>query len=95
MLTSINVKFIFNSAHLGLFSYTNILQIADVALQIVFLLFLLRFELLFCLVLTLETSEMSTIFVFTAKKTQPCPQVFLVNGALISTEAAILTSFVH
>ena len=40
MLTSIDVKFTFDSALLGLFSLTNILQIADVALPIVFLLFL-------------------------------------------------------
>ena len=37
MLTSIDVKFIFDSARLGLFISANILQIADVALQIVFL----------------------------------------------------------
>ena len=43
MLTSIDqidVKFIFDSARLGLFSSANILQIAHVALQVVFLLFL-------------------------------------------------------
>ena len=40
MLTSIGVKFIFNSAHLGFFSSANILQIVDVALRVVFLLFL-------------------------------------------------------
>ena len=40
MLTSIDVKYIFNSARLGVFSSTNILQIADVALRVVFLLFL-------------------------------------------------------
>ena len=40
MLTSIDVKFTFDSARLGLFSSLNILQIADVALQVVFLLFL-------------------------------------------------------
>ena len=40
MLTSIDVKFVFNSARLGVFSSTNILQIADVALRVVFLLFL-------------------------------------------------------
>ena len=40
MLTSIDVKFILDSACLGLFSYANILQIADVAIQVVFLLFL-------------------------------------------------------
>ena len=99
MLTSINVKFIFDkthSAHLGLFSSTNILQIADVALRVVFLLFLPCFQLLFSLVLTLETSEMSAIFVFTTKTTlAPRPQVFLVNGALTCKKAAFLTSSVH
>ena len=33
MLNSINVKFIFDGACLGLFSSTNILQIADFALK--------------------------------------------------------------
>ena len=36
MLTSIDVKFIFDSARLGLFTSANILQIADVALRVVF-----------------------------------------------------------
>ena len=43
MLTSIDqidVKFIFDSARFGLFSSANILQIADVAFRVVFLLFL-------------------------------------------------------
>ena len=40
MLTSIVVKFIFDSAHLGYLSSANILQIADAALRVVFLLFL-------------------------------------------------------
>ena len=40
MLTSIYINFIFDSARLGLFSSANILQIADVALRVVFLLFL-------------------------------------------------------
>ena len=44
MLTSIDVKFIFDSARLGLFSSANILQIVDVALRVVFLLFLPRFS---------------------------------------------------
>ena len=46
MLTSIDavdVKFIFDSARLGLFSSANILQIADVTLRVVFLLLLPRF----------------------------------------------------
>ena len=34
MLTSIDVKFIFDSARLGLFSSANILQIADVAFEL-------------------------------------------------------------
>ena len=37
---SIDVKFIFDSSRLGLSSSANILQIADVALQVFFLLFL-------------------------------------------------------
>ena len=40
MLTSINVKFIFDSARLGFSSSANILQTPDVALRVVFLLFL-------------------------------------------------------
>ena len=39
MLTCIDVKFICDSVHLGLSSSANILQIADVALRVVFLLF--------------------------------------------------------
>ena len=94
MLTSMDVKFIFDSARLRLFSSANIVQIADVTLWVVFLLFLPCFKLLFRLVLTLETSEMSVIFVFTTKTTQPRPQVFSVNGALTCKEAALLTSSV-
>ena len=94
MLTSIdqvNVKFIFNSARLGLFSSANILQIADVAVRVVFLLFLPCFKLFFRLVFTLETSEMP-FFKFTSTRTQPRPQVFSVNGAACEN-AAFLTSF--
>ena len=40
MLTSIDVKFIFDSALLGLFGAANILQIGHVAIRVVFLLFL-------------------------------------------------------
>ena len=54
------LSFIFDSLHLGLSSSANILQIADVALRVVFLLFLLCFFPLFRLapavVVTLETS---------------------------------------
>ena len=62
MLALIDDKFIFNSAHLGLVSSANILQIADITLRVVFLLFLPCFKLLFRLVLPRETSEMSAIF---------------------------------
>ena len=62
MLALIDDKFIFNRAHLGLVSSANILQIADITLRVVFLLFLPCFKLLFRLVLPLETSEMSAIF---------------------------------
>ena len=44
---SIDVQFIFDSARLGLSSSANILQIADVALQVVFLLFLPFFSYFF------------------------------------------------
>ena len=60
MLTWIDVKFIFDSVPLGLSSSVNILQIADVTLRVVSLLFLPCF--LIAVVLTLETSEMSAIF---------------------------------
>ena len=43
MLTCIDVKLIFDSVRLDLSSFANILQIADVALRVVFLLFLLCF----------------------------------------------------
>ena len=51
------------------------------------------FSYFFAQFLTLETSEMSAIFKFTTKTTQPRPQVFSVNGALTCTSAAFLTSF--
>ena len=82
MLTCIDIKFIFDSVRLGLSSSANILQIADVALRVVFLLFLpcflLSFRLVPAAVLALETSEMSAIF-FTTKTTQPRLQVFSVT----------------
>ena len=51
MLTSIDVEFIFDSARLGFFSSANILQTADVAPRVIFLLFFPRFWLFFRLVL--------------------------------------------
>ena len=43
MVTSIDVKFIFDSARLGLFISANILQTAGFVLRVVFLLFLPSF----------------------------------------------------
>ena len=75
MLTCIDVKFIFDGVPLGLSSFANILQIADVALRVVFLLFLPCFLLLLCLlpavVFTLERSKVSAMFIFTTTTTQP------------------------
>ena len=81
MLTSIDVKFISDRACLkaslvdkGLFRSANILQIGDaVHHRVVFLLFLLCFQLI---VRLLTTSEMFRHFVVTTKTTQPLPQVF-------------------
>ena len=81
MLTCIdvNVMFIFDSVRFGLSGSATILQIADVALRVVFLLFLSYFYLLFRLVpavaLTLETCEMSAIF-FHNQNNSASSQVF-------------------
>ena len=89
MLTCIDVKSIFDSLPLGLSSSANILQIADVAFQNVFLPFLLCCLLLLRLVpavvLTLETSEESLIFIFTTKTTQARS-----HGALTCRNASFL-----
>ena len=81
MLTCIDVQFIFDIVRLGLSSSANILQMAESPSE-----FLLCFWPLFRLVpavfLTLKTSEVPAILVFTTKTTQPRPQVFSVNGAL-------------
>ena len=83
LVTCIDVQLIFDSVRLGLSSAANILQVADVALRVVFLLFLPCFLLLFRIVpaavLALETSEMSAICFFTSKTTQPRLQVFSVT----------------
>ena len=78
MVTCIDVMFIFGSVHLGLSSSANILQIADVTLRVVFLLFLLCFYLLFRLVpavvLTLETSEVPAILFSQPKQLNLVPR---------------------
>ena len=96
MLTHIDVKFIFDRVRLGLSSSANILQIADIALQIVFLLFLPSFKLLFRLVPavvpTLKTSETSAIFFFTIKRLNLVPRSSR-QRCLNLYRAAFLTSF--
>ena len=80
MLTSIDVKFIFSSivhVYLGCSApqiFSNSLCRPSSCLLAVLAMF-------FRLVLTLQKSEMSAIFVFTTKTTHPRPQVFAVNGA--------------
>ena len=90
MLTSIDVKFIFDSsclsASLGnkeLFSSGNILQIEDVVRRVAFLLFLLCFQPIARIFLPREASEMFRHFVFTTTTSQPCPQVFLADRSII------------
>ena len=79
MLTSIDVKFIFDSTSStaslrdkGLFSCANILQIADVVCRVVVLslLFLVCFWPILRLFLPRETSELFRYFVPTTKTTQ-------------------------
>ena len=85
MLSSIDVKFVVNSAcflanvgNKGVFRSANILQIADVVCRVVFLLFLLCFQPTVHL-LCLPISEMFRHFLVTTKTTQPHRQVFSLN----------------
>ena len=89
MLTSIDFQFLFDSACLsasswdkGLFSSPNFLQIAEAVRRVVFLQFL------FFLAnsspnSSCETSEIIRRFVFTAKTTQPRPQIFSIDRSII------------
>ena len=79
MLTWIDVKFIFDSVRLGLSSFANIPQIADVSLRVVFLLFLLFFRLVPPAVLTLEVSA---VFCFRNQNNSTSSPGLLGNGAL-------------
>ena len=84
LVTCIDVQLIFDNVRLGLSSAANILQVADVALRVVLLLFLpcfflLLFRIVPAAVLALETSEMCAICFFTTKTTQPRLQVFSVT----------------
>ena len=87
MLTSINVKFIFESACLGdkgLVCSANVFQIADVVGRVVFLRFLLCFQPIVHLFLPRETSEMFRHFIgIHYQKPQPRLQVFSVNSSMI------------
>ena len=89
----IDVQFIFDSARLGIFSSTNVRQIADVALRVVFLLFSPCFCYNFPQFLLFKRVKCPTFFVFTTKTTQPRPQIFSVKSALTCKNAALFTSF--
>ena len=93
MVTSIDFKFTFDSARLGLFSSANILQIADVALQVVLLLFLPYFLVFFSRVLTLETSAVRNFLFSQPKQLNRVSRSFLVNSALTCRNAAFLTQY--
>ena len=84
MLTCIDVKLIFDSAPLGLSSSSNILQIAQMSPSelsfrcFCYVFFLLLLRLVPAVVFTLETSEVSSIFIFTTKTTH-----FLVKDKIL------------
>jgi len=79
--------FIFDSARIGFVQLRKYSQNSRCRPLICLLAVLATFLLLFRIVLTLETNEMSAIFVLTTKTTQPRPQVFSVNGALTYKKA--------
>ena len=79
MLTSIDDKFIFDSARLGLFSSADILQIANIALRVVFLLFWPCFSYFLSYFLLLKRVKCPPFFVFTTKTTQPRPHCLKVS----------------
>ena len=88
---SIDVKLIFDSPRLGLSSSSNSRCRPSSCLSCL-LAVLAMFLAIFCLVLTLKTSEMSAIFSSSqAKQLNLVP--FSVNGALTCENAAFLTSF--
>ena len=98
MRTSIDVKFIFDSARLGLFISANILQIADVALQVVFLfsIFLHVFSYYFAQSLLLKGVQCPPFLLPTDNQNNSTSsKVFSVNGALTCKKAALLTLSVH
>ena len=93
MPTCIDVEFIFDSVPLGLSSSANILQIADVALRVVFLLFLPCFFAIVtpsssCGFYSWNESSIRHFYFLTTKTTQPRS-----HGALTCKNAALFTSF--
>ena len=81
MLTSIEVKFIFDIARLGLFSSANILQIAHVALLAVLamLLAIISPSSHSCKKGVKSAVKCPPFFVFTTKTTQPRPTLGLLG----------------
>ena len=89
-----DVKFIFDSAPLGLFSSPNILQIADVALRV----FAAVLAMFLAIILSSSYSwnEWNVHnFCFHNQNNSTSSQVFSVIGALTFKKAALLTSSVH
>ena len=88
MLSSVDVKFIFDSVRLGLFSSADILQIADVTLRVVFL---PCFSLLFRLVLTLTQPRPQ---VFSVNGALTCKKAaLLVSSAHITQNWSSVTGY--
>ena len=95
MLTSINVKFILDSALLGLFSSANIPQIADVALWVGFLPFRAMFLAIISPSVYSWNEWTARHFCFHNQNNSTSSPGLSVNGALTYKEAALLTLSVH
>ena len=93
-IDQIDVKFIFDSARLGLFSSANIVQISRCRPSSCLLAVLVMFLAIFS-PSSYSWNEWNVrhFFKFIIKTTQPRPQVFSVNGALTCENDAFLTSF--
>ena len=94
MLSSIDVKLIFDSARLGLFTSANILQILDVALRVVFLLFCFAMFLAIISISSYSWNEWNVRHFCFHNQNNSTPSPLSsrsVNGALTCKKAALLT----
>ena len=92
---AIDVKFIFDSARLGLSSSANIVQISRCRPSSCLLAVLVMFLLLFRLVLQSWNERNVRHFCFHNQNNSTSSPGLLVNGALTHKKAALLTSSVH